>query len=182
MKKTVLTMLVVGFVAVAAQAGTMHYSFDETAPGTWEVSIDVTGGDSAGMSAYAYWVSRNSGVSNVIDPGLGATLKVLYSEMYIPTPVTVASEFNCGSYQSTSHGVTGYGIGGPTVLGTLTTPIGLGVNDFRPDGGALFNIGADGYLSTGQTMITHEVNPIPEPASMSLVAFGGLALLRRRKK
>ena len=52
----VTTVICIGLSALLAQAATVHYSFNETAVGNWDVYVEVTGEDTAGLSAYAVWV------------------------------------------------------------------------------------------------------------------------------
>ena len=200
MKKTAMTMLVVGLMAVTAQAGAIHFSFDETASGTWEVSVEVTGADTSGLSAYGFWVYIDPALVSYTENTLG-TLDAgsLPIGFLSSTHVSgdVAGNFNAGNYQNSgAASIPGIGmvpvyqapppgiptppvdLGVPALLGTLSTPAGLGEADFDYDGAALLNAANDGYIAG---TITMEVNPIPEPATLALLAMGGLALLRRKR-
>jgi|SaaInl7_200m_RNA_FD_contig_31_895038_length_677_multi_33_in_0_out_0_1 hypothetical protein len=198
MKKFVATMLVVGLMAVVAQAGAVNYSFDETVSGTWEVSVTVTGTDTAGLSAYGFYVNNTAGVSYVEN-----TLNVLgpdYQPDGFLSPVSgyIGADFNAGNYQGSAAAIQGIGIvpvyqapptgvpvppvdlAVPALLGTLTTPGGLGAGDFATDGAGLLNLAADGFLS--ELTVTQEVNPIPEPMTLSLLAIGGCLVAIKRKR
>ena len=202
MKKILATMLVVGLMAVVAQAGTVHYSFDETVSGTWTVSVTVTqdpgGDDTAGLSAYGFWVNDTAGVSYV-ESQLD-TLNASYQPVGFLSPVNgyVGDDFNAGNYQGSTNAVQNIGIipvymappagvptdpidlGVPAIVGILTTPAGLGVGDFAPDDAGLLNLAADGFLT--ELTVTSETNPIPEPMTVSLLAIGGFLVALKRKR
>ena len=114
----------------------------------------------------------------------------------------VGGRFNAGNFQNFGdHAITGIGmvpvdepggyppstphvlLGVPALLGTLTTPPGLGEADFEPAGAGLLNAANDGYYtsSIGEITITHEVNSILEPATLSLLVLGGVGMLRKRR-
>ncbi len=194
-------MLVVGLVAVAAQAGAVHYSFDQTTETTWNVSVTVTGDDTAGLSAYGFYVNIDPTLVSYAENTLSA-MNSSYQTVGITPGNLVAGDvggkFNAGNYQGTgAYALLNIGLvpvqvispipalpsvdlGVPALLGTLTTPAGLGAADFCNDSkSGLFNLEADGFLADVTT--TYEVNPIPEPMTMSLIGLGGLALIRRRK-
>ena len=69
----------------------------------------------------------------------------------------------------------------PALLGTLSTPDGLDAANFEATSVGLLNTAGDGFLSDPPTP-TSEVNLIPEPASLSLVALITILLLRRRSR
>ena len=199
-----MTMLVVGLVAVAAQAveppPTVHYSFDETASGTWDVSAEIIGADTSGLSAYGIWVYIDPALVSYTENTLGTLDAASQPIGFLSSTLVsgdVAGNFNAGNYQNSgASSIPGIGmvpvyqappvgvpappvdLGVPALLGTLSTPAGLGAADFAPDGAALLNIANDGFIAA---IITMEVNPIPEPATLALLAIGGLAMLRRRR-
>jgi len=51
----------------------------------------------------------------------------------------------------------------------------------RPTFPAILESKADSVFDTSLTL-SFEARPVPEPATLSLLALGGLALLRRRKQ
>ena len=200
------TNLLVGCIALmilvsGANAASIHYSFDEITSGTWEVNVTVTG-DTAGLSNYTFWVNDSTGVSYV-ENTLG-TVNAAYQPLGFVSSTLLSGDiggrFDAGNFQNFGdYAITGIGmvpvdepggyppstphvlLGVPALMGTLTTPPGLGEGDFEPQGGWLLN--ADNtFFYQGDVTITHEVNPIPEPASLSLLVIGGLALLKRKKK
>ena len=161
---------------------TAHYTFRETAPGRWEVLIEVTG-DTAGLSAYELWVDN-------VDPALVSyeenTLYTVVGENYTPVgffPGTmlqgqVAGSFNAGNFQSSGEAaIPGVGmvpidepgwlpgitphveLDVPALLGVLSTPTGLGENDIRAISVGLLDETGDGYY--GELLIpTYEVIPL----------------------
>ena len=198
MKKIAMTMMVVGLTAMVAQAGAVHYEFTETAPGTWDVTALVTGADTAGLSAYSIWVySPPAGVS-FAENTLG-TLSAAFQPIGFQSFVSgdVGGDFNAGNFQgSGAAAILGIGkvavfvappagvplppvdTGVPALLGTLTTPTGLGAQDFAALSAGLLNAAGDGFLQD----VTTSYEVIPEPATMLLLGIGGLALIRRRRK
>ena len=199
----ITTLICVGLSALAAQAAAVHYTFNETSSGTWEVLVQVTpaAGDTMGLSAYAIWVDSPgvSYVSNKLD-----TLNGSYAAIGFLTPVSgyVGALFNAGNFQTTGSPIYDVGInpvyilpppgpppvpvdlGVPALLGTLTTPAGLTLTSQLypgPAGTGLFNGAGDGYQTSPPTP-TWEVNPIPEPVTLTLLGLGGLAMLIRRRR
>lgn len=191
MKKIVMTMLVVGLVAFAAQAATVQFTLNETAPGTWEMLVDVGGTDTAGLSAYGMFV-------NIPTAQVSYTENLLFdigsfSGMFPNTAVNgdVGGIFNAGNFQNSGgFAIQGMGmvpialgsvnLGVPALLGTFTTPVGLGAADFTAEKAGLLNVNNDGFL-IDLTLLDTVVNPVPEPMTLSLIGIGGLALIRRRK-
>ena len=198
MKKIAMTMMVIGLTAMVAQAGAVHYSFVQTSDTTWDVEAEVTGADTAGLSAYSIWVySAPAGVS-FAESTLG-TLSGSYQPVGFQSFVSgdVGGDFNAGNFQgSGTAAIEGIGkvpvymappagvptppvdTGVPALLGTLTTPEGLGVGDFAATSAGLLNAAGDGFLS--EVAVSFEV--IPEPATMLLLGAGSLLLLKRKRK
>ena len=194
----VTTLICIGLSAVLAQAAAVHYTFDETAPGSWDVSVEVTGADTAGLSSYSLWVDAT--------PALVSYTENVLSGITNFSPLTVvgfntlvqgdvAGKFNAGNFQSLPNAIMGVGkvpvlvvplagdnvdLGVPAFLGTLSTPVGLGVGDLYPGDAGLFNAAGDGF-QTSPPAATFDVNPIPEPVTLTLLGLGGLALLIRRR-
>lgn len=197
MKKFVATMLVVGLLAVVAQAGAVHYSFDETAAGTWTVSAEVTGTDTVGLSAYGAYCSDAAAtyVQNTLSI-LGPTYTTV--GFGAADQAVILGELNVGSFQTNAAAIQGVGqvvidmatppgpppatlhLDAKALLGTFTTALVLGADDFRSDGAGLLNLANDGYLT--ELTVTQEVNPIPEPMTLSLLAIGGCLVAIKRKR
>ena len=175
---------------IAPEPPMVHYIFEETSSGNWEVSVEVADEDSAGLSAYSLWVYNT-------DPALvsytentlcdAATL-----EGFLPPNLVqgdVGGDFNAGNFQSAGpFALTDIGIapvsqgavdlGVPALLGILTTPAGLGEDDFAALNAGLLNATNDGYIA-GVT-VSYDVYPIPEPATLGLLLIGGLILVRKK--
>lgn len=202
MKKFMTIMLVVGLMAVVAQATVtnVNYIVEEVSSGQWEVSVEVTSGDvpTAGLSAYGVFVLDTLGVSYV-ENTLGA-VTLTYAPFGFSSADLVAgymsppldTNFNFGSKQNAgASALLGIGmvaidalglpnnvvLGVPALLGTLTTPAGLILEDFAHDNAGLLNAANDGYL--GEEDFT--VSITPEPMTIGLIGLGGLALIRRRR-
>ena len=196
--------LLIGCIALlvlvsGVNAALVHYSFDEIASGTWEVNITVSG-DIAGLSSYGIWVNDSTGVSYV-ENTLGTVDANFQPIGFLGFPSgDIGGRFNAGNYMNYGDSaITGIGmfpvdepgaipgttphvlLSVPALLGTLTTPAGLGEDDFEPDGAWVLN-GDNTFFYQGVVTITHEVNPIPEPASLSLLVIGGLGLIRRKRR
>ena len=202
----VTTVICIGLSALLAQAAAVHYSFNETAVGNWEVYVQVTGADTAGLSSYSLWVDAGAGVSYV-ENTLGTVGAGFVPKGFSPATLSSAyilGKFNVGNFQTFTAPILGIGkvpvddpgvipgttphvsLGVPALLGTLTTPadMGLGASnltDFFPGDAGLFNEAGTGYL-TSVPAATHEVNPIPEPVTLTLLGIGGLAMLIRRQR
>ena len=200
MKKFLATMLVVGLMAVVAQAGAVHYNFNETVSGTWEVNVTVTGADTSGLSAYGVWVYGGAATvtyaENVLGT-IGAGFQAIGFQSLVAGPIGV--DYNAGNFQSSTAEIPGIGmvpvddpgimpgttphvlLGVPALVGTITTP-GLNfasyVDEFAPDGAGLLNLAGDGFLTAVE--ITYDVTP--EPMTLSLLAIGGLLVALKRKR
>jgi hypothetical protein len=201
----VTTLICIGLSAVLAQAAAVHYTFDETAPGSWDVSVEVTGADTAGLSAYSLWVKAPSGAGVSFAQNILATVDAGFatygfasgnvSQIAFPT----LDLYSAGNFQTLTAKLLGVGMVAiddpgafppgsphvqlvvPALLGTFTTPVGLGVADLYPGDAGLFNAAGDAFHSAPPAA-TFTVNPIPEPVTLTLLGLGGLALLIRRRR
>lgn len=182
------TNLLVGCIVLLVlvsdiQAASIHYSFDEISSGTWEFNVSVSG-NTAGLSSYSLWVNDATGVSyveNTLGTMVGAGFQPIGFLSANLLSGNIHGRFDAGNFQNYgNYAITGVGmvpvdepgslpgttphilLDIPALLGTLTTPAGLGEGDFAPQGGWLLN--ADNtFFYTGEVTITHEVNSIPEP-------------------
>ena len=154
---------------------TANYILNETAPGTWDLLVDVTGVETAGLSAYEVWVDGVAPASASFTQNTLATA----SAGFMPGTLVqgdIVGNFNAANYQGAaiSGGVAIQGIGktavseaGPpavnldaqALLGTLSTPGGLGEADFRVTTAGLLNMAGDGFLNTDLLVPTMEVIP-----------------------
>ncbi len=142
---------------------TAHYTFKETSPGTWEVLVNVSGEDTAGLSAYEIWVDG-------VDPAL-----VSFTENNLGTGFAsliqgnAGGSFNAGNYQGISAAIEGIGMVAideagvvldvPALLGTLSTPTGLDEDNFRAMVVGLLNKTGDGFFDADGVIPTYEVIP-----------------------
>ena len=195
-------VLVCSIATTAFAQPTANYIFKETAPGTWNVLIEVAGAETSGLSAYEFWVDG-------VDPAT-----VSFSQNVLSTVVgigfdpvgfmsllqgDVGGSFNAGNYQeSGSAAIQGIGmlevyeegsdpgitplvdLDVPALLGTLSTPQNLGAENFRVSVVGLLNAAGDDFYDTSGITPTMEV--IPEPVTLSLLVFGGVGLLKRKRK
>jgi hypothetical protein len=69
-----------------------------------------------------------------------------------------------------------------TANGSTVTLTGIGASylSLPPDGQTKYNLSTDGYGTGALFLDNVSITQVPEPVTMALLAFGGLALLRRR--
>ncbi len=154
----------------------VHYTLQETAPGTWEVRAKILNNGvngnavSAGLSAYEVWVD---GVDNSQVSFTQNTLST--STAGFQTANLIAGEatdgnYNLGNYQNEGTaailgvGLTDVLVGSvdldaDALLGILTTPTGLDEANFRAGAAGLLNAAGDGFLNTDDLVATLEVIP-----------------------
>ncbi len=157
----------------------VHYTFEETAPGTWDVLVDVSGDNTAGLSAYEIWVDN-------VDPGT-----VIFTENTLATVVDseavgfssanfltadIGGNFNAGNYQNSGTGaILGIGkediylegsetvnLDAQALLGTITTELTLTADNFRVVCVGLLNAAGDGFFDADSLISTIEVIPYEE--------------------
>ena len=147
----------------------VHYHFDEVAVGQWEVSVEVTGEGTSGLSAYAVWVYADPATVSYTE---NALFDYATFRGFLPPNLVqgdVGGDFNVGNYQSAGvYGLTGVGmvpismtdvdLDVPALLGILSTLAGLGEDDFAALSAGLLNATNDGYLT--EMIVTYEVNPL----------------------
>ena len=156
--------------ATAPEPPEVHYMFTEVTSGQWEVSAEVTGEGTSGLSAYSTWVYNT-------DPALVSyTENALFDYAtfrgFLPPNLVqgdVGGDFNVGNYQSAGdYGLTGVGLvpismtdvdlDVPALLGILSTPAGLGEDDFAALSAGLLNATNDDYLT--EMIVSYEVDPL----------------------
>ncbi len=183
--------------------------FNETSPGTWEVLVttELDSRDPLGLASYSIWVYDTPGVSFVQNRMHslrgGDFWPIGFATMTLLTGY-IGDDFNAGNFQAANeYAVHGIGLiplqigppppfpapppydidlGVPALIGTLTTPAGLGL----PGSQGGFDVSLTLLDETGNGIISElclggEVNPIPEPATLSLLGMGMVAILRKRK-
>lgn len=210
---TVMTVLCIGLTTLVAQGSLVHYTFNETSSGNWDVLLQVTpvSGDTMGLSGYSIWVNAASGVTytqnrlstyNDDEDPIGFIKSTLVKGY-------VGAKYNAGNFQTVGYPI--YGIGKeevyvmppesfpplpvdldvPALLGTLTTPAGLhlltdlyvvSVGLFDADGIDSDGAGPDNGYQLSPPTPTWEVNPIPEPATLALLAIGSVLWLLGKRR
>ncbi len=165
------------------EAPTVHYTFKETSPGTWEVLVEVSGEDTAGLAAYEVWVD---GVDPAAVDFEENVLCTVVGEEYTQvgfSPGTfidgeVAGSYNAGNYQgSGENAIIGVGMAVvdepgclpgitphvnldvPALLGILRTQPGLTEENFRVMVVGLLNKLGDGFLNANDIVPTLDVIP-----------------------
>jgi len=150
----------------------VHYTFEETSPGSWDVSVEVAGDGTSGLSAYEFWVDGVApGTVSFTENTLGAV---------VPSPVgflpvtqlqdDIGGNFNAGNYQGTGDdAIQGIGmvdvdelgvdLGVPALLGTLSTEEGLTEEDFRVMIVGLLDETGDDYFDARRIVPTLEAIP-----------------------
>ena len=144
---------------------------------TWDVSLSITGDDTAGLSAYGFWVYADPATITYTENILGTAGDGFAWIGFSPGTASqgdVGGNFNAGNYQfAGTSALLGIGqvaideegalpgttphvvLGVPALLGTLTTPEGLTVTDFAADGVGLLDATGDGYLSSPPVPSVH---------------------------
>ncbi len=176
--RNLLTLTVVVFMcliaATAAAQPTASYTLNETAPGAWDLLVDITGTETAGLSAYEIYVDVDPTSVNYTEN----TLAVGTTRGFMPATMlegVVDGNFNAGNYQNSaaSAAIPGIGmvavddapvsLGAQALLGTLTTPYCLGAGDFRTPVVGLLNSAGDGHYNANYIVPTLTVNPVAAP-------------------
>lgn len=148
---------------------TAHYIFKETAPGKWEVLVEVTGNGTAGLSAYEIWVDGVNPTTvcfteNVLATVVGAGYNPVGFMSLLQGDV--GGSFNAGNFQNSGDAaIEGIGMTAiyeegsfpgvtplvdldvPALLGILSTPAGLTEENFRVMVVGLLEATGDGFLS-----------------------------------
>jgi len=125
---TIGLMLGVAGYATGAHAATAHYSFDETSPGSWDVSVEVTNdadGDTNGLETYAINVENlgqvgvsEAEVANNVSWSQNAlgTLNASFTEvgfsdsMFAEGPVDGTTNYSLANAQAGDNALTGIGM------------------------------------------------------------------------
>ncbi len=147
----------------------VHYTFKETAPGTWEVLVDLTGA-TAGLSAYEIWVNgvEPSDISYA-ENTLGTSIDGFMSSTLLQGDVD--GNFNAGNYQNYESAIENIGkydvnetdgtivvdLDAQALLGILTTPAGLTEENFRVGLVGLLNELGTGYFDANYLVATFDV-------------------------
>ena len=155
MKKTLVILLLLCLISISAQAASVQYTLEETAPGSWDIYVQVTGTDTLGLSAYALWVyditpgtvSYQENTLKTVDEnfnsiGFATTSVAEYNNYPVGSGKTA---LGIGNYQNVGSAILGVGLtevdepggfpglsphvqlGVPAYLGTISTPEGLGL-------------------------------------------------------
>ncbi len=146
----------------------VQYTFKETSPGTWEVLVDVSGDDTAGLAAYEIWVDgATSGTVSYVENTLCSATEGFLAANALQDEI--AGSFNAGNYQNANSAISGIGkedvnesgvvLNAQALLGTLTTEEGLTAENFRATVVGLLNATGDGYFDASDIIPTVDVIP-----------------------
>ena len=159
----------------------VHYTFEETSPGSWDVLVEVTGDDTGGLSCYEVWVDGVDPATVDFVENTLATFVGGESVGFLPGSLLkgpVGPSFNVGNYQSGDAAIAGVGMVGinepgdnpgvtplvdldsQALLGTLSTEAGLTEVNFRVVTVGLLNVAGDGFINA------HDIIP-----SMEVISF-----------
>ncbi len=153
----------------------VHYTFRETAPGTWEVLVDITGG-TTGLSAYEFWVDGvDPGTVSFTENRLGTFADGEYVGFSPANCLSgdIGGSFNAGNFQASgATAIEGIGMSdvyidglalvdldAQALLGILTTEEGLTEENFRATVVGLLNEFNDGFYDADGIVPTVEVIP-----------------------
>lgn len=193
------------------QAGTAHFTITEVTSGTWDVFVAVDGSDTSGLVSYniqlvdlapgenesvawsqnvlgnleeGTFVSRGFQTDDLTQGKVGSTeYSAVNSQFGKSNPI-----YDIGMTPIFVEGADAVGspdvdLDVPALLGTLTTPDGLTATNFAPNANLFDNSQTStGLLTAGNVTVTQTVTPIPEPASVTLLAVAGLALMGIRRR
>jgi hypothetical protein len=199
MKRTFLVMVLGGIFAVPAQA-TLLYSFETGTDGFADVTSGVTLtqstiGATEGVSSLAV---SYPGFNWLETPSSQALADALTGNQIVLFDVTYTPESNVGtwasyliSFNDGAHGWRQMGSSIPaasTAPGTYTITLdatNLAAPDYVSGGWFKMSIGMSSDTPSGNATIYFDnirTAPVPEPATITALALGAIALIRRRRR
>jgi len=211
MKTRIFTAALLTFALTAsAHAASIVATFEETAPGTWDFLVELTptGGDTSGLAGYSFdvvdvpadQVSFVQGQIRGVDPGtfqaigfgdasggaVGGAGSTRYSVGSLQSLTNVDSQVTGIGIEPLDIAGAGTGndvvVGVPALIGTLTSPAGLTVENFSAIEFSGINAAGGQNIAFSAADVNVLVVPIPEPATLALMGFGLIGLVASRRR